>query len=163
MCCCHTPAAALYAGLLELSSAVVFCKPAALCALSSLRTLAVSFIPMPSLAALAQLPQLHSCVLKQAQPVSSSQCLALARCRHVQELSLSSVQWADVPALAPLTGLTKLAVQVCVVFGLAGLSAAFVMLQHTCCACVSCTTSSSSPCQCTSSSVPAVVRWHQWQ
>lgn len=99
-------------GLLELSSAVVFCKPAALCALSSLQALSVSFIPMPSVAALSHLPQLGSLVLRQAQPVSSSQCLALARCRRLRDLSLSSVLWADMPNLAPLTGLTKLAVQV---------------------------------------------------
>jgi hypothetical protein len=100
------------AGLLELSSAVVFCKPTALRALGSLQALSVSFIPMPSLAALSHLPQLDSLVLRQAQPVSSSQCLALARCRHLQDLSLSSMLLADMPSLAPLTGLTKLAVQV---------------------------------------------------
>lgn len=99
-------------GLLELSSAVVFCQPAALRALSSLQTLSVSLIPMHSLAALAQLRQLDSLVLRQAQPVSSSQCLALARCSHLRDLSISSVQWGDIAYLAPLTGLTTLSVQV---------------------------------------------------
>lgn len=90
----------------------MFCQPAALRALSSLQTLSVSLIPMPSLAALAQLPQLDSLVLRQAQPVSSNQCLALARCQHLRDLALSSVQWGDISYLAPLTGLTTLSVQV---------------------------------------------------
>jgi hypothetical protein len=145
---------------------VVFCKPAALCALSSLQTLAVSFIPMPSLAALAQLPKLHSCVLKQAQPVSSSQCLALSRCRHVQELSLSSVQWADVPALAPLTGLTQLSLQVCVVCSeqaACGCGCMLICIVHKQQRARYTSSSRSSPCHCKSSTSPAAVcLQHQW-
>jgi hypothetical protein len=100
----------------------VFCKPAALRALSALQTLSVSLIPMASLAALASLAQLDSLVLRQAQPVSSAQCLALAACRHLADLTLSSVQWADMSHLAPLTQLTRLSVQVgwCVNEGLGG-------------------------------------------
>jgi hypothetical protein len=99
-------------GLLELSSVVVFCKPAALAALSSLRSLAVSLIPMPSLAALSRLPHLTSLALQQAQPLGSGQCSSLARCMGLRDLSLCRLQWADLPQLAALTRLTALAVQV---------------------------------------------------
>lgn len=95
----------------------MFCKPAALRALSSLHQLSVSLIPMPSLAALAHLPVLDSLVLRQAQPVSSGQCLALARCKHLRGLTVSSLAWPDVAHLAPLTGLTELSLQVCMFGG----------------------------------------------
>lgn len=104
--CCLPP------GLLELSSAVVFCRPSALAALTGLQRLAVSLIPMPSLAALNKLPFLHSLVLQQAQPLARSQCSSLARCQGLSSLSLSSVQWADLVQLAPLTSLSALSVQV---------------------------------------------------
>jgi hypothetical protein len=90
----------------------VFCRPTALRALSNLSSLTVSLVPMPSLPALDGLPQLKNFVLQQAQPLSSSQCNALARCQWLQRLSLICVQWGDLAHLAPLTSLTSLAVQV---------------------------------------------------
>ncbi|WIA08031.1 hypothetical protein OEZ85_007501 [Tetradesmus obliquus] len=101
-----------YTGLLELASAVVFCGPRALCRFSSLVRMRVSLVPVPCLTSLAALPQLCQLTLQQSQPVSGPQCNSLASCRQLHSLALSSVQWADIQKLAPLTNLRSLAVQI---------------------------------------------------
>ncbi|KAF6259153.1 hypothetical protein COO60DRAFT_1626189 [Scenedesmus sp. NREL 46B-D3] len=101
-----------YTGLLELASAVLFCGPKALARFTSLTCLSVGLVPMPCLTSLAQLPQLQQLSLQQSQPVSHPQCLSLASCQRLHSLALSSMQWADVPKLAPLTSLRSLSVQI---------------------------------------------------
>jgi hypothetical protein len=75
-----------------------------LAALSNLQQLSVSLVPMPSLVGLQQLPNLHSLVLSQVQPLTSYQCSTLARCQQLRNISLSSLQWSDIAELALLTG-----------------------------------------------------------
>lgn len=72
----------------------------------------MSLVPVPCLACLRQLGQLRYLSLQQALPVTGAQCISLAGCQQLHVLSLSSVQWADVPKLAPLSGLQGLSLQI---------------------------------------------------
>lgn len=90
----------------------MFCGPAALVRLCSLVRLSVALVPVPCLTCLQQLDQLRHLSLQQAQPLTGAQCVCLAGCQQLHSLSLSSIQWADVPKLAPLSGLQGLSLQI---------------------------------------------------
>lgn len=91
---------------------MTFCSPGALAALSALRALTISLVPVPSLAGLAALPALRELELAQAQPLSAAQAAALARCRSLAVLSVSSLAWPDIPELAALSCLSALSLTV---------------------------------------------------
>eukprot|EP00878_Enallax_costatus_P039016 GHUV01044523.1.p1 GENE.GHUV01044523.1~~GHUV01044523.1.p1 ORF type:complete len:400 (+),score=85.58 GHUV01044523.1:696-1895(+) len=100
-----------YLGLLDLASAVQFCSPKALASLRSLVNLSVSLVPFPCLSSLQQLQELINLNLNQPQPLTATQCSTLAACQQLRSLSLGSIQWADIPKLAPMCQLHHLSLQ----------------------------------------------------
>lgn len=88
-----------------------FCSPKALASLRSLVNLSVTLVPFPCLTSLQQLHTLTQLTLQQPQPLTTAQCSSLATCQQLRSLNLGSIQWADIPKLAPMGQLQHLSLQ----------------------------------------------------